>query len=68
MGITSLLEPTFPAGVPGTVLGIVHSFILKYLLRYISEQNKCLLPWRVNSWKGDRPYALHLSTTSRTGA
>lgn len=41
-GITSLLEPTFPAGVPGTVLGITHSFILKYLLRHISAQNKCL--------------------------
>lgn len=38
MGIASLLEPTFSAGVAGTVLGPVPSFVLKYLLRYISKQ------------------------------
>lgn len=37
MGIASLLEPTFSAGVAGTVLGPVHSFILTYLLRYITK-------------------------------
>lgn len=42
VGITSSLEPTLPAGVPGTVLRITHSFLLKYLLRHISARNKCL--------------------------
>lgn len=70
VGITSSLAPTFPAGVPGTVLGTVHSFILGYLWRYIREQGKRLCPWGACIPAGEThrpPYMQPEPTISRRG-